>query len=487
MPNECDMRTACSDEEFLALESDSLATPDSESGRRSLVARVATMLDAPVLLLEQRAGDWQVIASAGAHAATRPIVQEARQTLATLSPGNSRIADAVLRDGSWTCLLLRHDGEHTLVLMVAVVGALSRALLEDLARRFGRALDGLPLPSAPSMRRQLIAAYTLPRRLARAAESEDAYRIVVEACAKTVGAQKGSIALYDRERDWLSVVATFGYPALLVQRLRIRPGDGVIGSVFQTGRPLRVDDIQRIAGGRKPRLRYRTRSFLSVPLMLRGEVVGVISVADPEGERFARVALRNLRALAHVASLAVDRGTVYAQARAFARVAAVDPLTGLFNRRYFLTRLHEEVERARRQSSALAVLMIDLDNFKQLNDRLGHTVGDAVLRFAGDVLRRSVRSFDVCARLGGDEFAILMPGSSPESAGQVGERIRAGVEASHASGNLGSDDQRVSASVGFASLTGNSAEDLMERADQALYVAKRGGKNRVHSNGEATP
>src|SRR5439155_24013939 len=102
---------------------------------------------------------------------------------------------------------------------------------------------------------------------------------------------------------------------------------------------------------------------------------------------------------------------------------AATPLPRLFNRPYFLTRLDEEVERARRQATPLTVVVLDVDDFKQLNDRLGHLVGDGVLRVVGEVLRRSVRLFDVCARHGGDEFAILMPGSSPENSCQIAERI----------------------------------------------------------------
>jgi diguanylate cyclase (GGDEF)-like protein len=120
-----------------------------------------------------------------------------------------------------------------------------------------------------------------------------------------------------------------------------------------------------------------------------------------------------------------------------------------------------------------------VDGFKQLNDRLGHLVGDAVLRVVGDVLRRSVRLFDVCARQGGDEFAILMPGSSPENSRQIAERIREGVEDSRPAGGPWSDDLRLTTSIGIATFANTTGEDLIDRADQALYAAKRQGKNRV--------
>src|SRR5436190_453827 len=314
----------------------------------------------------------------------------------------------------------------------------------------------------------------------RAIEPAQMHQIIVDACATAVGAQKGSLALYDAERRSLSVVATYGYPAVLVRHMRVRPGVGIIGTVFRTARALRVDDIRRIPGAPPPRLRYRTRSFMSVPLTGTGPILGVISVSDPGGaECFSRQDFRVLRTMAGVARLGLDRAKALEQAGASAHAAAVDPLTGLFNRRYFLTRLDEEVERARRQATPLPVVVLDVDDFKQLTDRLGHLVGDGVLRVVGEVLRRSVRVFDVCARQGGDEFRLLMPGSSPENSHQIAERIRAGVEDSRPAGGPWPDDLRLSASIGIATFTNTTSEDLIDRADQALYVAKRQGKNRI--------
>ena len=132
--------------------------------------------------------------------------------------------------------------------------------------------------------------------------------------------------------------------------------------------------------------------------------------------------------MAAPAALGLAAARLAGRAKDLAHAAAVDPLTSLFNRRYFETRIDEEIQRARRYGLDLALLMIDADNFKALNDTLGHLVGDRVLRAMSDTLRRSVRAFDVCTRFGGEEFAILMPGSSAASALQSAERIRQRVE-----------------------------------------------------------
>ena len=123
--------------------------------------------------------------------------------------------------------------------------------------------------------------------------------------------------------------------------------------------------------------------------------------------------------------------------------------------------------------------MVDLDGFKSINDRFGHVAGDMVIRDISEILRRSVRIFDVCTRFGGEEFAVMMPGGTAESAGAIAERIRQRVEA-YQRNEPDLVGLRVTASIGVAvSPPGVTARDLIERADRALYHAKRAGKNRV--------
>ena len=195
---------------------------------------------------------------------------------------------------------------------------------------------------------------------------------------------------------------------------------------------------------------------------------------------FTRGDLTMARAMAAPAALGLSSARLASRARELAHAAAVDPLTALFNRRYFETRIEEEIQRARRYGLDLALLVIDADNFKALNDTLGHLVGDRVLRAMSDTLRRSVRAFDVCTRFGGEEFAILMPGSNAASALQSAERIRQRVEQYRFEPRVVPPDMRPTISVGVAVLTAeSSAQDLIARADRALYAAKAAGKNCV--------
>ncbi len=466
--------------ELRALASAISALPDVQSGCRFLAAKVAAILDVSAVVVEKRGREWRVAAEAGDPPSPNVMAEAARRAEGTAAAAARSVVDLAIAGHQWTCMSLYRSGERARMLIISGDWTLSASLLQDAAVGLGTALSRLVKPVRTSAGRGMAEAWTLPRRLAVTADAIHAQQMIIDACAKAVGAEKGSLALYDAQQQALAVTATFGYSAALVKYLRFRAGDSIIGAVFRSRRPLRVNDVRQLKGGPSLRLRYRTNSFMCVPLLGANRVLGVISVTDKHDRQpFDRLDLRTLRMLAGVASLALERANALDAAKANEREAAVDSLTGLFTRRYFRTRLDEEVERARRQGSPLSLTMLDVDNFKQLNDRLGHPVGDSVLRLVGNVLRRSVRLFDVSARYGGDEFAILMPGSGPDSSRHIAQRIREGIEDSRPPSEPWLDSAKVTASVGIATLTEITADELIERADRALYTAKRDGKNCV--------
>jgi diguanylate cyclase (GGDEF)-like protein len=156
-------------------------------------------------------------------------------------------------------------------------------------------------------------------------------------------------------------------------------------------------------------------------------------------------------------------------------LASHDPLTGALNAQSFSERLGQELGRNRRYHRPLAVLYLDLDDFKAVNDRHGHETGDAVLRLVADATRRAVRQSDIVGRLGGDEFAVLMP----ETEGPVAQAAATRLAASIRQGFRGTPSVTVSIGVVSAPDAGVEAEELLRRADQAMYEAKRGGKDRI--------
>lgn len=156
-------------------------------------------------------------------------------------------------------------------------------------------------------------------------------------------------------------------------------------------------------------------------------------------------------------------------------LATHDQLTGVLNARAFADRLGQELERNRRYPRPLALVYLDLDNFKVINDSHGHQTGDAVLRLVADAMRSSVRQSDVVGRLGGDEFAVLMPETEAQVADAAAKRLAAGLR------NVFKGTPNVTASIGVVSCTATDAntDDLLRRADQAMYDAKKMGKDRV--------
>lgn len=344
--------------------------------------------------------------------------------------------------------------------------------------RAGQDFSDSDTPLSEDQARRLgVAIHRLTRVLGRVEGVRDVSSVVVRYVARCVRSRYATLAVPNEENQ-LTIVATHGYPVQLVQMLRIAPGAGVIGSVYENNTAMLVQDVSAVPGMRR-RPRYRTNSFIAVPICAGAEVLGVLCVADRlDNQPFGREDLSTLRAVAAPAALALARERARRDAEEFARAAVMDPLSGLFNRRYFYERLEEELDRARRHNTTVALLMIDIDNFKGINDRFGHLAGDLVIRGVGDILKRSVRKFDLCTRFGGEEFAIVMPGSGPENSAPVAERIRQRIEAFRTNESELAD-LRVTASIGMSVSHGASARELIANADQALYQAKREGKNRL--------
>ena len=170
-------------------------------------------------------------------------------------------------------------------------------------------------------------------------------------------------------------------------------------------------------------------------------------------------------------------------------LALTDGLTGLHNRRYLAKHLESLVDVARASDKRLAVLMVDIDEFKAINDGHGHAAGDEVLRAVANRLARNVRSFDTIARWGGEEFVVVMPDAGLEVASSVAERLRRKVAGAAVVLNDATRELTVTVSVGVAVMSGprDTVDDLLRRADEGLYAAKRKGRNRVEAVEDRAP
>ena len=215
------------------------------------------------------------------------------------------------------------------------------------------------------------------------------------------------------------------------------------------------------------------RAGLIVPLASEGEHLGYLAAYSRSGAQDLEPAgQRELEELALRAGPAIENARRFREAR---QLADFDALTGLHNRRFFHETLIREVARAHRYSRSLALIILDLDNFKAINDRVGHLVGDGVLAEAAERVRDVVRSADIACRVGGDEFAVILPESGLADADQLYERLEAAV-----SSRPVAQAGRLHLSAGVTELRPNDdAITFFQRADEALYRAKGAGKGTV--------
>ncbi|MDQ7006574.1 MAG: GGDEF domain-containing protein [Acidobacteriota bacterium] len=227
--------------------------------------------------------------------------------------------------------------------------------------------------------------------------------------------------------------------------------------------------------------RRRIPPLLAVPIQDQEEVLGWIAVVDDgnDDERSTRKARAALREIAAAAGIPTRNAHVHGEALA---LALRDPLTGLFNRRAFEAFIERESQGALRSGRPLTLILIDLDDFKPINDRFGHPAGDALLASVAGVLLSNLRRSDIVARIGGDEFAVLLPETGLDAGVKLARRLRNALARAKIRQNDGDPLLRARGSFGVAELenSGGGAQGLVEAADRALYSAKRRGGHRVH-------
>jgi len=318
------------------------------------------------------------------------------------------------------------------------------------------------------------------RSIASVLDREALYETILEKSSELVEAERGSLMILDNKNNVLSVKASRGIEREVTERLRVKIGEGISGSIAARGLPVMVRNIEAEVPPRKNGPAYKTKSFISIPIKLENKVIGVINVSDKlSGGPFSEEDLYLLLSFANYASIALERGAYYSMSEELKTISMTDPLTGLFNRRYFRERLFEEVERVKRHNECFTTFMIDIDNFKSFNDRYGHVGGDEILKGVAHSIRDAVRSMDVVSRYGGEEFAVLLPHTDKKDALVIAERIRKSVEEYRPPTDNFKEWPTIS--LGIAEFPGDSADidDLINSADRAMYKAKRTGKNKV--------
>jgi diguanylate cyclase (GGDEF)-like protein len=316
-------------------------------------------------------------------------------------------------------------------------------------------------------------------------EPAEAYAAILRHSTELLRSERGSLLLFDEASNELEVKAAVGPRADVAQDERVRLNESVSGAVLLDGRPRVVRDLTTTELHRAPAERkYKTNSFISYPIITGGRKVGVINMTDKTGgEPYNELDLHLLESMAPQMALALDRAGWHQKATQFQLLSITDPLTGLLNRRYLEERLGEEFERSKRHRFPMSFLMIDIDNFKEYNDRYGHQAGDLALEITAQCLKSALRSADVASRYGGEEFSILLPQTSATEALVIAERIRSRVEKSSYPHGESQPGGAVTVSIGISAFGPKleTPSSIIGAADHALYVAKSRGKNCVVS------
>ena len=253
---------------------------------------------------------------------------------------------------------------------------------------------------------------------------------------------------------------------------RLAAGVGLWGRALLAGKTLTENDINTVTD--YVGLCQETKSRMCIPLVSFGQTMGALVLDSDRVRAFRSQELQPLESAADICATAIQNAHYVERVK---QLAYLDGLTGIFNRRFFEMRIAEELDRARRFSTAMAVIMVDIDQFKRLNDEFGHLLGDEVLRQVSSIFHQQLRKIDVVCRFGGEEFAILLSQTNGQHAQGVAEKLRRLVETWQFPGV----PRPVTISAGTATYPehGTTRDELVKAADAALYAAKLAGRNQV--------
>ncbi|NTV29372.1 MAG: sensor domain-containing diguanylate cyclase [Candidatus Omnitrophica bacterium] len=335
--------------------------------------------------------------------------------------------------------------------------------------------------------RQKIIAYSqlkgLVERLSACLSVEDTAHTLCQEAAGLFSHGDSTIILYlfDQQTGELSIAAAERNQRAV--NIKSKHGDMFDRWVMKTLQPLHLDDARhdfrfdadKVEGEDARQI----RSLLSVPLLVHNKPVGILRMDSPVPGRFAKEDLRFLKAIGDVAAVTIENAQLYDKVE---DLAIRDSLTGLYLRRYMLDRLAEELNRHLRRDQEMSFIMFDLDYFKRYNDRFGHTAGDIVLKYVSGLLQTHFGDpGGIICRYGGEEFCVVLPECSRKDAVARAQEFVQLVDKEDIM--LRRERTHITVSIGVASFPRDAKlkEELIQKADEALYEAKKAGRNRVCS------
>ncbi len=419
-----------------------------------------------------------------------------QQMQLSISADDERLLDAVKREISlevreWQTAEKTFEPQTVHLFPVSVGGEIRSALIvgnvifsENIKRHISRfcrtvalELEILRLREELSKRGRVERAVQKFNESVKDINTDDFWSSLVQICAELMRAERGSLLIFDEKSNCLSAKAATGARADVIKKERENLGKRIAQKVLQTGKPLAVEDIRKTEISPAPvEWNYKSNSFISYPIMIGKRKIGVLNVTDrADGENFSEFDLEILSMIMPQLAVLMESAVLKHKAGEFEQLSLTDALTGLLNRLYLDERLPEEIRRSNREGFPMSVMMIDVDYFKSYNDNFGHAEGDKALKIVAHCLKNTLRGADVAARYGGEEFSILLPRTTSDEAAIIGERIRKKVASTEF------PNRQVTISVGIASCSNIicTAQEIIKWADDALYEAKRRGRNKV--------
>jgi diguanylate cyclase (GGDEF)-like protein len=247
--------------------------------------------------------------------------------------------------------------------------------------------------------------------------------------------------------------------------------------VYETRQPLIITDTLKYAEWVRTPESAWICSFACAPIVTKDKVIGLLNLDSGTSGFFNTEHAERLMIFANQAAVAIEKARLFSETQ---RLAITDGLTGIYNRRHVLDLLEMEIERAQRYQRPLSTILFDIDHFKEVNDRFGHPAGDLVLCKLIELCRRSLRTNDSLGRYGGEEFLIIAPETNLQDALEIAERLRKQVEDLQIPTEKGVVNLTISlGAAAFSPGSKSTLEDLITRTDDALYTAKRLGRNSV--------
>ncbi|MDH5378058.1 MAG: sensor domain-containing diguanylate cyclase [Gammaproteobacteria bacterium] len=287
------------------------------------------------------------------------------------------------------------------------------------------------------------------------------------------------VHLFDFNKGILEVRKLLGMNLNQADKTLTTLGRAIFNEVIRCGESLENInyDVDHTSGNEE--LATQAQSTLTVPLKDTSISLGAITVLRYNDKPFSKMQVESLEKFAAIAAHAIEKARLI---RELEKQVTHDALTGLHNKKAIISTLKVEMERSKRHGETMALMFLDLDNFKAFNDTYGHLVGDKLIFDIANLLKRSCRKIDTIGRFGGDEFVIIAPKTSAADAEKIGEKLIKNIERFQFGSTVPRRRIHIKASIGIALHYPShriSAEELMQRADMAMLAAKREGKNRV--------